>query len=282
MKYIVCIASLLVIASCNNSEQENKLKSLLNRDSILVAESSKKDSVVNDYISALNEIQDNLDSIKSKEKMVSMKTAGGEPLSLTAVADIRSLDRLILKNNREINHLQSRLKKMDKKNANLEKMVAHLTNELAEKDAEIVRLQAKLTDANNSLITLTKQFNDSVAVINKQRAEINAMKTEVNTIYYSVGTMKELKDKGLIDKRGGLLGIGRTAEINPDVNASNLLQGNMTTFHSIALKGKFSRLITAHPIVSYKITGTSKADTLLITDASLFWSRSKYLVVLIK
>lgn len=282
MKYIASIALLLVIASCNNSEQESKLKSEINRDSILIAESSKKDSVVNSYINAINEIQDNLDSIKSKERIISIKTAGGEPLGMAAISDIRSLDRLIIKNNHEIYRLESRLKKMDKKNASLESMVAHLTKELAEKDAEIVALQAKLTEANNSLATLTRQFNDSVAIINRQRAEINAMKTEVNTVYYTVGTMKKLKDKGLIDRKGGLFGIGRTAEINPEVSSSKFTMGNMATLNSIALNGKFSRLITVHPGDSYKIIGTGNSDTLLITNTPSFWSQSKYLVISIK
>jgi hypothetical protein len=282
MKYIVSIALLLVIASCNNSEQESKLKSEINRDSILIAESSKKDSVVNSYINAINEIQDNLDSIKSKEKIVSIKTAGGEPLGMAAISDIKSLDRLIIKNNHQIYRLESRLKKMDKKNASLESMVSHLTKELAEKDAEIVALQAKLTEANNSLATLTRQFNDSVAVINKQRAEINAMRTEVNTVYYTVGTMKRLKDKGLIDRKGGLFGIGRTAEINPEVSSSKFTMGNMASLNSIALNGKFSRLITVHPGDSYKVIGTGNSDTLLITNTPSFWSQSKYLVISIK
>jgi predicted nucleic acid-binding Zn-ribbon protein len=282
MKYIICIVALFALASCNNSEQQQRLKAIVAQDSAMAAQSQKKDSAITSYITALNQIQDNLDSIKSKEHVVSLKTAGGEPLGSNTVAEIRSLDKLIIKNNREIYHLESRLKKSDSKNASLEKMVAHLTKELAEKDAEIASLQAKLADANNSLVVLTHQFNDSVAVINRQRAEINAMRTEVNTVYYTVGTMKELKNKGLIDKKGGLLGIGRTAQLNPDVNTSGFTKANMTELHSLPLNGKFKMVITDHPEGSYKITGTGTADSLLITDAESFWSKGKYLIISIK
>src|SRR6185312_9368857 len=247
----------------------------------LAAQSQKKDSAISSYITAFNDIQDNLDSIKAKEKIVSAKTPG-EPLSTNAVADIKALDKLIIKNKREINRLEARLKKMNTKDAGLEKMVAKLTKEVTEKDAEIAELQAKLAAANASLATLTQQFNDSVTVINKQRAEINAMRIEVNTVYYAVGTTKELKEKGLIDKKGGVLGIGRTAELNPEVSTSSFTKGDMVTLHTIPLNGSFLKLITNHPASSYKITGSGKSDTLQITDAPSFWSESKYLVITIK
>jgi hypothetical protein len=92
--------------------------------------------------------------------------------------------------------------------------------------------------------------------------------------------LKELKDKGLIDKKGGLLGIGRTAELNPDISTSSFTKANMTMLQALALNGKFAKMITQHPDKSYKITGN--ADSLLITDASSFWSESKYLVISVK
>lgn len=281
MKHIFCVVAILVLVSCNNSQQEQQLKALAAKDSILAVQSQKKDSAIISYINAFNDIQDNLDSIKAKEKIVSSKTPG-EPLSSNAVADIKALDKLVIKNKREIYRLEVRLKKANTKDAGLEKMIAKLTKEVSEKDTEIAQLQAKLAAANASLAALTQQFNDSVIVINKQRAEINAMRIEVNTVYYTVGTIKDLKEKGLIDKKGGVLGIGRTAELNPEVNTARFTKGDMVTLHAIPLNGAFQKLITNHPINSYKITGSGKSDTLVITDAASFWSESKYMVATIK
>lgn len=281
MKRIFCIAAVLALASCNSSQQEQQLKALAAKDSILAAQSQKKDSAISSYITAFNEIQDNLDSIKARERILSGRGTG-EPIGSNTVADIKSLDKLIIRNKREINRLESKLKKTGDKNAGLEKMIARLTKEVSEKDAEIAELQSKLANANQALATLTQQFNDSVSIINKQRAEINAMRIEVNTVYYTVGTMKELKAKGLVDKKGGVLGIGRTAELNPELNTSDFTQGDMVVLHAIPLNGKFLKVITSHPDNSYKITGTDKSDSLVITDASSFWSESKYLVVSIK
>src|ERR1700740_3247288 len=113
MKYIICIVALLALAACNDSQQQQRLKAIVAQDSAMAAQSQRKDSAITSYITALNQIQDNLDSIKSKEHLVSVKTAGGEPLGSNTVAEIRSLDKLIIKNNREIYHLESRLKRSD-------------------------------------------------------------------------------------------------------------------------------------------------------------------------
>lgn len=273
------VASLVVIAACNNSTQVANEKALAAKDSTLLAESQKKDSVISVYVDAMNQIQDNLDSIKSKEKILTVNQSG-EPLGKGVVSDVKSLDRLILKNNRKIYHLELKLRKMDKKDAGLEKMLAHLTKELAEKNTEIAVLQEKLSSANESLRSLTVQFNDSVMVINRQRSEINAMRTEVNTVYYAFGTVKELQNKRLIDKKGGLLGIGRTAELNPEASNSKFIKADMTTLHAIVLDGKFGKLVTAHPANSYRVS--ANADTLVITDPASFWSENKYLVISVK
>ncbi len=280
MKFrIYLVATLAIITACNNSTQVAKEKSLALNDSTLLAESQKKDSVISMYIDAMNQIQDNLDSIKSKEKILTVNQSG-ESLGQGVVSDVKTLDRLILKNNRKIYHLELKLHKMNKKDAGLEKMLAHLTKELAEKNTEIEVLQEKLARANNSLQNLTIRFNDSVTVINRQRAEINAMRTEVNTVYYTFGTLKELRNKGLVDKKGGILGIGRTAELNPEANYTKFTKADLTTLHTVVLNSKFAKLITTHPLNSYRVS--TNADTLVITDPASFWSESKFMVILIK
>ena len=255
------------------------MKSLAAKDSLLTMQAQHKDSTIMSYMHSLSVIQTNLDSIKSKEKII---TLHGEDKMGNPVEEIKSLDKLIVRNNREIYHLEKKLKKEGEKNSDLEKIIAHLTKELAEKDAQIVELENKLAKANDSLRVVVHQLSDSIAVINRQRSEINAMRGEINTVYYAIGTMKELKDKGVINKEGGFIGIGRTAEIKQDFNSSYFTQGNLTELHSIALNAKFVKLLPNHSATSYKITGSNKADSLVITDPSAFWSASKYSVIIVK
>ncbi len=281
MKTTCIIIAALVLAACNNSQQEQKLKALNEKDSALLAEAQKKDSSIVSYVMLLNEIQDNIDSIKNREKILSLKTENNS-VDNSALADIKNIDKLILKDNREISVLEARLKKMNAKDAGMEKMVAHLTRELAEKDSDMVALQATLSQSNTTIRTVVQQFNDSMASMNLQRIENSSMKDEINTVYYAVGTMKELMSYGVIDKQGGVAGLGKTAKLKHGFNNNYFTKADKTKLSSIPLYSKFSKVITEQPDNAFKVEGNKKADSLLITDANIFWSESKYLVVVVK
>lgn len=274
----------LLLAGCNNSKQEQQLKALVTHDSLMMVQAQQKDSTISAYIHSLNAIQDNLDSITAKEKILNVNGAETAPGTTAdkAIRDIKSLDKLIVKNNREIYWLERRLKKAGRKDADLEKLVAHLTKELNEKDAEIVDLENKLAKANDSLKLVVRQLSDSIVVINRQRSEINAMRGEINTVYYAIGSLKELKNKNVINKTGGFIGLGRTAELKQNFNASYFTKANLSDLKVLPLNARFVKLITNHPSASYKVSGNKKADSLYITDPVSFWSQSKYLVVEVK
>jgi hypothetical protein len=274
------VAAILITACTDNSKQVQQLQALHAQDSLLTLQSQQKDSAIVNYVKTLDEIQNNIDSIKSKEKILSLSKGGEPPHNI--VADIRNLDERIVRENRRIYQLEKRLKKEDKKDAGLEKVIKHLTKELAEKDAQIGDLQTKLAASNASLQTITEQFNDSIAVIHKQREEISAMRSSINTVYYSVGTAKELKKEGVITKEGSIIGVGGATELKSGFDNSHFTEGDMTKLQDIAINGKFSRVITNHPAGSYKVSGSKSSDTLHIIDPASFWSESKYLVIVIK
>lgn len=275
LMYIPVVA-LLMTACTDNSKQVQQLQAMHVQDSLLTHQTQQKDSAIENYVKTLDELQNNIDSIKSKEKILSV-TNGGEPPH-NIIADVKALDERIVHENRRIYILEKKLKKEDKKDVGLEKVIAHLTKELAEKDAQIADLQTKLSVSNNSLKAITEQFTDSIAVIHTQREEINAMRSSINTVYYTLGSMKELKKQGIITKEGSIIGLGGATELKNGFNNSYFTQGDMTELKDIPLNGKLSKLISNHPGTSYKISG----DTLHIIDPSSFWSKSKYLVIVLK
>jgi hypothetical protein len=119
-------------------------------------------------------------------------------------------------------------------------------------------------------------------VIRKQRAEVYALSDELNTVYYVTGTMRELMDKGAVNKEGGFIGLGRSAELNPNLVNSSFTKSYKSALQSIPLNGKFRRLITEHPDKSYTIAHKGNTDELDITNPTDFWKESKYLVIAIK
>lgn len=271
--------TMLALAGCTNTEQVQKMTDLANKDSLLLVQATQKDSSITAYLGELGQIQDNLDRIKAREKIITLYTPENKA---TMVDQIKELDEWIVLNDKKMNNLQAKLKKMNTKNANLESLVAHLTQEIAEKDEEIASLQASLGKANDSLRYVTARFRDSIVVIKMVRSQVYEMKNDMNTIYYVTGTMKELKDKGVIDKQGGFLGIGRTAKVHPEIDNSKYTQADMPSLKGINLNGKFRRFITTHPDNSYTINSNDKSDYLSITNPAAFWGESKYMVVAVK
>jgi hypothetical protein len=274
--------AIIALTACHNSEREQRLKDLSVQDSTLLQQARLKDSSISSYIHTMNIIQDNLDSIKRRERMLSIYSSEKGSNTDKIIADIKSMDELILKNNREITSLQARIKKMDTKNVEIEKIVAHLNKELQERDSNIASLQSTVSKSNASLKDLVEQYNDSVITMQFQRAENKSLKTEINTVYYAVGTIKELKEKGVIDKKGGVAGIGSTVELKQNFNNTYFTKADKTNLGLIPLKGKFSKIVTDHPNTAFKVTESTKSDSLLITNPDSFWSESKYLIVVVK
>lgn len=271
--------SVIAFAGCTNTDQVKRITDLANKDSVMLVQANQKDSDIAGYMHELSQIQDNLDRIKAREKII---TRNSPENKLTMVAQIKELDEWIVLNDKKMNALQGKLKKMTVKNTDLENMVTHLTQDIADRDAEIVTLQDRLSCANDSVKSLTSNFNDSILVINRERSIVSNMTAEMNTVYYVSGTMKELKDKGVVDKQGGFLGIGRSAKVHSEINNSNYMQADLTSLKGFGLNGKFKKMITAQPDNSYTVIPTGKTDSISINMPSTFWSESKYLVVALK
>jgi hypothetical protein len=279
---IITIGIGLCFAGCSNSGQVQKMTDLANKDSLLLEQAYVKDSTITTYLSTLSQIQDNLDKIKTREGIITLN-AGEKNLNKEAIVEqVKELDQWIVANDKEMNYLQARLKKMTTKNANLTNIVMHLSQEIAIKDTEIAMMQTKLSEANENLRTITSSFNDSIVIINMQRAQVMELTAEMNTVYYVIGTIKELKNNGIVNKEGGFIGIGRTAKVNPKIDNAKYTQADLTNLKSISLNGKFKKFITTHPDNSYTITSDDKSDYVTITNRLSFWAAGKYMVVALK
>jgi hypothetical protein len=115
-----------------------------------------------------------------------------------------------------------------------------------------------------------------------KQAEIVDKTTKLNTAFYTVGTYKQLRDKKVLSKQGGFLGLGKQPKVVSDFNQDAFTQIDVTSTKSIAINagGKDARLISTHPNGTYKLQKqNNKVTGIEITDPDKFWKASKYLVV---
>ena len=96
----------------------------------------------------------------------------------------------------------------------------------------------------------------------------------MNTAWYVFGTKKELKGQHIMED-------GKVMNGNFNKNYFTKIDIRNTT--EIKLYSKTAKLLTAHPSSSYSLVrDANKQYTLRITNPQIFWSTSKYLVVLVK
>ncbi len=294
---LMLIPAMLLTVSCNKMKEENaRLKA---KNDSLLALGFQKDTTVMEFVRAFNEIQSNLDSIKLKENIISQNTSGGTEVQTSAreqiTGDINAIYLMLQKNRELVASLRSKLKKSDSglaganaKIAELELMLDNLTKSIEAKDMEIAELKdqlgkmnIKVADLGNQVTNLSSNV-DNLSAENKAKQKAIEEKTAaLNTCYFVVGTTKELKEKNIIDKSGGFIGLGRSKTVADDFDKTYFTKADVTTLNELPINKKKAVLLSNHPSGSYKFEAADKksVDKLVILNYADFWSRSKYLVV---
>ncbi len=286
--FILCLA-VVFLASCHNYKKDAAQLTVL-RDSIQ-NEANFKDASIVEFLKDFNEIQANLDSIKKLENLVTAKSAQNRETNQKQkdliLEDIALLNELIKKNKEQVASLQARLNSansrignLDAMIAELEKMVSSLEKQTQDKDAEIYALSQQVQNLNTNITSLNQRITEVESENQIKTETIQTQTVQLNKAYYVLGTNKELKENGIIDKTGGLLGIGRTALMKEDFNHEYFTEIDIRNINFIPLMVKKAEIISVHPSGSFHVSGNKNADTLYIDNQAEFWKASKYLVVL--
>jgi hypothetical protein len=269
----------LNFTSCGDKEKERnpELDSTKNVNSELKGKLNEKEAAMQEFIGAFNEIQENLNAIKAKEKIVTTASTNEDVKSKEGQIkeDIQAIYDLMAKNKNRIGALSKKLKDSNLRLEGMEKMIENLQKSISLKDEEIATLKSTCQSLNIELSNLNTNY--------KAVEEESSQKTDViNTAYYAIGTTKELKEKNVISKEGGFIGIGKTAKVKDDFNKEYFTKVNIEQTNSINIGAKKVKILTTHPKNSYKLVGEKPIEKIEITDPKEFWSASKYLVIIIE
>lgn len=280
MKKIIFIAIVSALIVACKGPQTPVTAGVSAKDS-LIREVQRRDSSVMAYIRSINNIQKGIDTLMMEAKILKMHEERPTSDTSALISDLKTIRKLILKNQKDITALERKLRISREQNQDLVDLGENLSKQLNEKDSEIAAIQQTLFKTRASLANTVKQLNDSINVIIQQRAQISMLQIKGNTVYFVIGTQKDLKNGGIIMVNGGVVGLGRVPTPGPDMSTSGFKSADLTNLHQINLDGRFVRMVTPHPTDSYRIT-TGSADKIIITDPEDFWSKSKYLIIIIK
>lgn len=285
MKNILILVGLsFLIASCGPDYKAEVERMMHERDS-LMAQYDAKDSIINGYMQDISEIQSSIEGLTQQEEMLNREGANNPEVSQDAknkiMGDIDAIRQLIDQNKKKLSELQSRVRKSNVKVAELEKMIASLNGQLAQRDSSINALNENVL-ALNGTITNMQSVIDTIKNENANKArEITEKTTQLHTAYYTVGNYKTLRDKKVLSKQGGFLGLGKQKSMVPDFNQEAFTQIDFTNTKTIEISTKKdAKLVSTHPTGSYTLKKeNNKVTALEITNPEKFWGASKYLVV---
>lgn len=278
--FMVCCAALLM-TGCKDGKNAPGLASVQQTDSLndVIAQ---KDSEINEMMGTLNDIEEGFRLINEAENRVALlKNGEGTSKKQNLKENIQFIAERMKQNRELIAKLQKQLESSTLKGGQLKKTIDNLTAQLEEKDKQLLALREELDKKDIHISELDETIGNlntnvsNLSADNQQKAEtINAQDKQLNTAWYVFGTKKELKGQHILE--GGKV-------MNGNFNKNHFTKVDIRNTTEIKLYSKSAKLLTAHPASSYSLThDASKQYVLRITNPQIFWSTSKYLVVLVK
>ena len=275
-------ASLCLAALVGCQDNKSKVDSAVSaeRDSLnkVIAQ---KDNEINDIMSTFNQIEEGLREIGQAEGRISVARDGEGASRTQRIAENMQFIQQTMQQNRElIDKLRTQLRESSINGEQLKKTIESLALQLEEKDKQLQQLRAELDAKDIHIMDLDEKIanlNSNVSNLSSESAKktetINAQDKQLHSAWFVFGTKKELKDQQIL-KNGKVL--------QGNFNKEYFTKVDIRVDKEIKLYSRSAKMLTSHPSSSYTLQrDANKQYVLRITDPQLFWSTSKYLVVLV-
>ena len=271
----------IALTACKNEKPQVELAEVQQNDSLqkIIAQ---KDNEINDMMSTLNEIQEGFRQINEAENRVSLAKDGeGANKKQQIRENIQFISQTMAQNRELVKKLKAQLNESTFKGSELKKTIDEMIKQLDEKEQQLQQLRTELDAKDIHISQLDETINNLNTDVSNLQTEsaqktetINVQDKQLNTAWYVFGTKDELKEQRILEK-------GRVLESSFNKNYFSKIDIRVTK--EIKLYSKSARLLTMHPSGSYSLAKDSKDEYVLrITNPQLFWSTSKYLVILVK
>lgn len=273
--------AMLLVTSC----QEERKASVVAENSVadsLQKVIVQKDNEINDMMSTLSQIQEGFREIAEAENRVNIVKDGERTNKAQQIRENIAFISNTMKHNRElIEKLRQQVRESSLKSDQLKSTIENMVKQLEEKDQQLMLLRNELeaknihiTELDQTITNLNKDVSNLTTESEKKSQTISNQDMQLNTAWFVFGTKKELKEQHIIED-------GKVLRAN--FNKSYFTKIDIRVDKEIKLYSKSANVMTPHPSSSYTLDrDANKQYVLRITNPELFWSTSKYLVVVVK
>jgi predicted nucleic acid-binding Zn-ribbon protein len=286
ISFLILLVTGIIVFSLYSREHKKLLNMMETQRNSLTEKVSARDSVISEWITTFDDIEKNIAMIKEKEKIITINSSNAEiskDKKQQVLEDIKFINSLLEQNKKKIASLNAQLKKsggtikvLQNKISGLEASMKQNENEISELKASLVNKKFEVEQLNTQMIVM----QDTIAIKNEK---INTQVYEMNKAFYTSGTYKELKAKGLLTKEGGFIGLGKTESLTGNFSNNSFTQVDISQTTSFSLNSRSAKLISEHPSGSYEFTRDKdkKIKSIEIKDPVQFWKISKYAILMV-
>lgn len=296
------VLAVLTVPGCGMKKENEQLKSektqLTQDKQKLQTDLTAVTGESTEMQATLDEVQKSLEDLRARELKVVRSTLEvvqeGKPRASRREKlkdEMESLKKAIRENLDKLARLEQEKKTAEKRAGEqekksiqlgqrvtaMERLVGELRASLEEKEKVIAELETKV-------LALSQTVEQQAGVIKEKEGVIDTQTKEINKAYVALGAKTNLKKKGLVEKKGSVIGMGgrwvRTGKFDPEVFRE--IDVTKEKEFPIAAAAKKVTILSDHPADSYEMAADGeKACILKVLDPARFWRGSKYLVVMI-
>ncbi len=282
MKKIIVYTFLLsIVFACqeaptkSNPKDTERISELESQIKQIKFDEQQKDLIIDESLIFFDEVQANLATIEFKKNEIKALT---ETENLTSedknwiIEQIKHIQSLREINTLKINLLSKKVFDSNIKINELNSMIERLALEIQDKDNQLVELE-------DQLMQMDKQYSQLFDEYLKKTSIAEELENELNRVYYTYGSEKELIENHVLQKKNGILGIGKKIYLSDAFNEKHFTEINRLSKTELMIEGQSLKLITNHPISSYELIPNGNTTKLTIKNPTEFWKISKYLVI---
>lgn len=293
MRKTLFVAALALFSTACVSKSEYD-RQLANQAAI----SAEKDSLLNEVVATsqfIAEVNTELDNVKDG------KPVAGANNEMEALSPAEARARL----SSRVKLLTERLNESEVRLAQSRRRVGQLTSNNATQSAQMVafdstikQFQVIIDNQKAEVVALLDQVSiltsenmalrETNTTLETQRVALSTenadLTTNLNTVYWVAGKKDDLIKRGIVEQKGGMLGIGKTQVLARSLDASEFTAIDRLAVRELTLPdaSKSYRMISTNDLAGLDVVpadGKFKG-TVRIASPETFWRASKFLVLI--
>ena len=277
----LCAMGALLLASCSGEKGKSNADSL----QIVTVQYEQASDLNDSLLLLMGDIYDGLDSINTQEGLLYSMGNGSEKFDRRAEVrqNLQGIKDRLQKNRDLLSQMQAKLDATGGENTVLKKTVADLQARIERQEAKIADLTTQLEAANTEIQQLNEQVTKGqedlqaeTSAREQAQAEATEAENAANRVYYAIGTNKELKQNGLLEKKF----LGATKVLKGEFNENYFTVGDKRNLSVINTGGKKVKIWSNMPKDSYEIIDNANGtQSVKILNPQDFWQLTPFLII---